>query len=163
MASNEILFIYFNKSFYKTLWLYIGLHTPHPPGAVTQSICRLGCGLGWADGSTSWIAFAMWRQYAVMGGHIGANWQIRLNHLLLQSTAYAVSLSNSKTVEVDVEFTLSLRSCHVIVLFQPVLGLWQTQISCTFEPHRVFMLPWTTYADTWPRHFVKTYVAALRS
>jgi len=32
-------------------------------------------------GSTSSIVFARWRQCAVIGGHIGATWQIRLNHL----------------------------------------------------------------------------------
>jgi len=26
-----------------------------------QSICRLGCGLGWAKGSTNWIGFARWQ------------------------------------------------------------------------------------------------------
>jgi len=29
-----------------------------------RSICRLGCGLGWAEGSTSSIVFTRWRQYA---------------------------------------------------------------------------------------------------
>ena len=32
-------------------------------------------------GSTSSIVFARWRQCALMGGHIAANWRIRLNHL----------------------------------------------------------------------------------
>jgi len=33
-----------------------------------RSICRLGCGLRWADGSTSSIVFARWRQCAL---HVG--------------------------------------------------------------------------------------------
>jgi len=53
------------------------------PSAVQQrlnrSICPLGCGPGWAEGSTSSIVFARWRQCAHMGGHIGATWRIRLN------------------------------------------------------------------------------------
>ena len=49
---------------------------------LNQSICRLGCELGWAEGSISSIVFARWRQcalHALMGGHIGASWRIRLN------------------------------------------------------------------------------------
>ena len=46
---------------------------------LNRSICCLGCGLGWAEGSTSPIVFASWRQCALMGGHIGANWRIQLN------------------------------------------------------------------------------------
>jgi len=61
---------------------------------LSPSICHLGCGLGWAERSTSsivffrwrqWpmctssIAFARWRQCAIMGGHFGATWRIRLN------------------------------------------------------------------------------------
>jgi len=48
---------------------------------LNWSICHLGCGLGWAEGSTSSIVFARWRQCADMGWHIGATWRIRLNHL----------------------------------------------------------------------------------
>jgi len=44
-----------------------------------RSIFRLGCGLGWAEGSTSSIVFARLRQCALMGGHIGATWRMRLN------------------------------------------------------------------------------------
>jgi len=40
---------------------------------LNRSICRLGCGLGWAEGSTSSIIFARWRQCAHMGKHIGAS------------------------------------------------------------------------------------------
>jgi len=45
---------------------------------LNRSICRLGCGLGWAEGSTSSTVFAKWRQGAHMGGHIGATWRTRL-------------------------------------------------------------------------------------
>ena len=48
---------------------------------LNWSICRLGCGFGWAQRSTSSIVFARWRQWAHMGGHIGATWWIRLNRL----------------------------------------------------------------------------------
>jgi len=44
-------------------------------------ICRLGCGLGLAEGSTSSVVFARWRHCAHMGGHIGDTWRIRLNCL----------------------------------------------------------------------------------
>jgi len=42
---------------------------------LNRSICRLDCGLGWAEGSTSSIVFARWRQCA----QIGATWPIRLH------------------------------------------------------------------------------------
>jgi len=47
---------------------------------LNRSICHLGCGLHWAEGCTSSIVFAWWRQCALMGGHITATWRIRLNH-----------------------------------------------------------------------------------
>jgi len=37
---------------------------------LNRSICRLGFGLGWAEGSTSSIVFAM---------YVGVTWRIRLN------------------------------------------------------------------------------------
>ena len=46
---------------------------------LNRSICRLGCGVGWAEKSTSSIIFARWRQCAHMEGHIGATWRIRFN------------------------------------------------------------------------------------
>jgi len=46
---------------------------------LNRTICRLGCGLGWAERSTSSIIFTRRRQCAHMGGHIGAIWRIRLN------------------------------------------------------------------------------------
>jgi len=49
------------------------------PKRLNRSIYRLNCGLGWAEGSTSSIVFARWRQCAHTGGHIGTTWQIRLN------------------------------------------------------------------------------------
>ena len=47
---------------------------------LNRSISRLGCGLRWAEGSSSSIIFARWRQCALIGGHIGATWRIWLNH-----------------------------------------------------------------------------------
>jgi len=49
---------------------------------LNQSICRLGCGLRWAEGSTSLIVCACWRQCDLMGGHIGARWGLRLSRRL---------------------------------------------------------------------------------
>jgi len=47
---------------------------------LNRSICRLDCGLGWAEGSTTSIIFARWCHCVHMGRHIGTNWRIRLNH-----------------------------------------------------------------------------------
>jgi len=46
---------------------------------LNRSICRLGCELGWAEGSTISIVFARRHQCALPCGHIGATWRIRLN------------------------------------------------------------------------------------
>jgi len=46
---------------------------------LNWSICHLGCGLGWAKRSWSSIVFVRWRQRALMGGHVGATWQLQLN------------------------------------------------------------------------------------
>jgi len=37
---------------------------------LNRSIYHFGCGLGWAEGSTSSIIFTRWRQCAHVGGHI---------------------------------------------------------------------------------------------
>jgi len=34
---------------------------------LNRSICRLGCGLEWAEGCTNSIVFARWRQHALVG------------------------------------------------------------------------------------------------
>jgi len=49
------------------------------PWAMQKSICRLGCGLWWAEESTSSIVFARWIQCALIRGHIGTIWRIWLN------------------------------------------------------------------------------------
>jgi len=46
---------------------------------LKRSICRMGCGLGLAEGSTSSIVFARWRKCAHMERHIGPTWRIRFN------------------------------------------------------------------------------------
>jgi len=46
---------------------------------LNQSICCLGCGLGWAKGSTISIVFTRLRQRALTGGDIHETWQIQLN------------------------------------------------------------------------------------
>jgi len=51
------------------------------PKWLNRLICRVGCGFRWAEGSTCSIVFARWRQWALMGGHIGAPWQTQLNCL----------------------------------------------------------------------------------
>jgi len=55
---------------------------------LNRSICRLDCGLGWAEGSTSSVVFARWRQCA----QIGATWPIRLNRPSAAATRSYVKL-----------------------------------------------------------------------
>jgi len=50
----------------------MGVQIPHGKAkfcgkGLNRSIWRLGCGLGWAEGSTSSITFAWWRQCAMCG------------------------------------------------------------------------------------------------
>jgi len=44
---------------------------------LNRSICRLGCGLRWAEGNTSSVVFARWHQCALVGRHINATWRRR--------------------------------------------------------------------------------------
>jgi len=44
------------------------------------SISRFDCGLEWAEGCTSSIVFARWRQCALMEGHIAVSCRLTLNH-----------------------------------------------------------------------------------
>jgi len=46
---------------------------------LDRSICRLNCGLGWAEGSICSIVFTRLCQCTHMRRHIGATWQILLN------------------------------------------------------------------------------------
>jgi len=55
---------------------------------LNPSICRLGCGVKWAEGCTSSIVFARWRQCALMGGYIAATWRIQLNHPSMASMRF---------------------------------------------------------------------------
>jgi len=75
---------------------------------VNRSICRLGCGLRWAKGSTNSITFARWRQCAHMGGHIDATWRIRLNRLSAAAMWSYVKLLQpfvNKQIKRQTEFT----------------------------------------------------------
>jgi len=47
---------------------------------LNRSICRLGCGLEWAEGCTSSIVFARWRQCDLIGGHVAVTCRITMNH-----------------------------------------------------------------------------------
>jgi len=64
-------------------WPPIVMHRDFLPWAVqkrlNRSNCRLGCGLGWAEGSTRSIVFARVRQCALIGRHSGEyDWTVRL-------------------------------------------------------------------------------------
>jgi len=45
-----------------------------------QTICSFDCGLEWAEGCTSSIVFARWRQCALVEGHVAVTCRITLNH-----------------------------------------------------------------------------------
>jgi len=47
---------------------------------LNRSICRIGCGLQWAEGCTSSIVFARWRQRALTEGHVTVTCRITMNH-----------------------------------------------------------------------------------
>ena len=67
---------------------------------LNRSICCLGCGLEWAEGCTSSIIFARWRQWALVEGHVAVTCRITsmrfmanyFDHLLsLDTPTYAVA------------------------------------------------------------------------
>ena len=94
---------------------------------LNWSICCLGCGLGCAERSTSSIVFARWRQCALPCGHIGATWQIRLNH-----PSVAAMRSCVKLLWPLVIIKMCVRSSHDTVVytmyqitrFDILLALW---------------------------------------
>ena len=47
---------------------------------LNRSTCRLGCGLQWAEGCTSSIVFARWRQCTLIRGHAAGTCRTTLNH-----------------------------------------------------------------------------------
>jgi len=47
---------------------------------LNLSIRRFDCGLEWAEGCTSSIVFARWRQCAFVEGHVAVTCRITLNH-----------------------------------------------------------------------------------
>ena len=81
-----------------------------PVGLSVRSICRLGCGLGLAEASTSSIAFARCCQCALMGEHIGASRPIRSNHLSAAAMRPYVKLLSPLVV--------------MIIPFPPVDNIW---------------------------------------
>jgi len=72
---------------------------------LNLSICRIGCGLEWAERCTSSIVFARWRQCALMEGHVSVTCRITLNH---PSTATMRLMSNYTCYL----WTRSLRQSH---------------------------------------------------
>ena len=57
-------------------------------------LCLKFFGLGWAEGSTSSIAFAIWRQCTLMGGHIGAAQTCRILVNRLSAAAMRLYMSH---------------------------------------------------------------------
>jgi len=47
---------------------------------LNVSIRHFDCGLEWAEGCTSSIVFARWRQCALVKGHVAVTCRITLNH-----------------------------------------------------------------------------------
>jgi len=48
---------------------------------LNRSIWHFSCGLQWAEGCTSSIVFASWRQCVLMGEHVAVTCRVTLNHL----------------------------------------------------------------------------------
>ena len=63
---------------------------------LNRSICRIGCGLEWAEGCTSSVIFARWRQCALTEIHVAVACQITMNHVLRQwCTLCQITLTTS--------------------------------------------------------------------
>ena len=72
----------------------------------------MGCGLRWAEGSTSSVVFARWRQCAHVRGHIGTTWRIRLNLCFLWPTR--VHNPNGKSIGLAVSAQLMAESQYTL-------------------------------------------------
>jgi len=94
----------------------------------------LGCGLGWAEGSTSSIVFTSWCQCALMGGHIGVTWRIRLNHPSATAMWYYVKF---------------LWPLAYLVLLYISFDWWMCAFCVNFFSYQAKRLAWGTSAK-WP-------------
>ena len=100
-----------------------------------QSSSCFGYGLGWAEGSTTSVVFARWRQCAHMGGHIGATWQIWLNRpSVVAMQSYVITLTTCYYLtKSDVTITnISWSLPHIMVRKTACIGtVWRNYVTVT--------------------------------
>jgi len=101
---------------------------------LNRSICHFGCGLQWAEGCTSSIVFARWRQWALMGGDVAGTSRMTLNH---PTTAAMCLMANYFNHLLDMPtYTLAQTAKR----FEPSTVLWTFHTiqpsSCTCSIHK---------------------------
>jgi len=113
---------------------------------LNLSICRFDCGLQWAEGCTSAIVFARWRQCALVEGHVAVTCQIILNH---PSTASMRLMANYFDHLLSLD-TPTYTVAQIGKCFEPSTVLWAFH---TIHPSIFFLYVWAT-----PHNFFGPYL-----
>ena len=87
---------------------------------LSLSICRFDCELAWAEGCTSSIVFARWRQCALVEGHVAVTCRITLHH---PSTAAMRLMANYFDHLLSLN-TPTYRVAQIAKRFEPSTVLW---------------------------------------
>jgi len=101
---------------------------------LNLSICCFDCGLEWAEGCTSSIIFARWRQCALVEGHVAVTRRITLNH---PCTAAMGLMANYFDHLLSLD-TPTYTVARIAKRFEPTIALWAFH---TIQPSS-FILTW---------------------
>ena len=104
---------------------------------LNLSICSFDCGFELAEGCTSSIVFARWRQYALVEGHVAVTCRITFNH---PSTAAMRFMANYFD--------------HLLSLDMPTYTV--AQIAKRFEPSTVLWAFYTIQPSSFRRAWFST-------
>jgi len=111
---------------------------------LNLTICGFDCGLEWAEGCTSSIVFARWRQCARMEGHVAVTCRITLNH---PSTAAMRLMANYFDHLLSLD-TPTYTVEQIAKRFEPSTVLWAFH---TIQPSSI-SIPINDYTPIGPSH-----------
>jgi len=116
---------------------------------LNRSIWRLGCGLGWTEGSMSSIVFPRWRQYAQFQSYSpgGANVLDDALPWAVKKTAEPIDLPFGLWTRVDRKSTSSIifaRWSHCVHMGQHIGATWRIRLnrSCAAAMRSYVKLLW---------------------
>jgi len=87
---------------------------------LNLSIRHFDCGLEWAEGCTSSIVFARWRQCALVEGHVAVTCRITLNHPFIAAMRLMANYFDHLLSLDTPTYTVAQIAKH----FEPSTGLW---------------------------------------